>query len=62
MSHAVDMNANERVLLGSCGMYVFRSDVLKRLLETMDSRDIGRDLIPAAVETGLRVRCVCVCV
>ena len=52
----VDMDPKERVLLGSCGMYVFRTDVLKRLLSVVTSQDIGKDLIPAAVKAGLRVR------
>jgi len=64
---AVDADPEGRVLLGSCGMYVFRREVLQRMLDTSVFKDIGKDLIPAAVEAGLRVRvcacaCACVCV
>lgn len=36
-------------------MYVFRTGVLQKLLAAAGSQDMGRDLIPAAVEAGLNV-------
>eukprot|EP00798_Chlamydomonas_sp_ICE-L_P022221 gene22221-29285_t len=39
----------ERTYVGSCGIYVFKREALEKLLEDKDIKDIGRDLIPAAV-------------
>jgi len=51
----VDADPNARVLLGSCGMYIFRKDVLQQLIESADAKDIGKDLIPTAVNKGLQL-------
>lgn len=36
--------------------YVFRRDVLKKLLGTQKARDFGRELIPEAIKEGYKVR------
>ncbi len=44
--------AEEKPFLASMGIYVFRRDVLKKvLLENLLSTDFGRDIIPLAIET-----------
>ena len=50
-------DSKAKLLLGSCGMYVFRMDTLQRLLASAPSHnpDFGRDLIPLAVNAGLNV-------
>lgn len=45
----------ERAYIASCGMYVFRRDVLKKLLNGKKARDFGRELIPEAIKEGYRV-------
>lgn len=40
----------ERPYLASMGIYLFRADVLKRLLTTSDAEDFGKQIIPAAIE------------
>jgi len=44
----------DRPYLASMGVYVFRSDVLREVLEESDAEDFGGQIIPAAIE-GLRV-------
>lgn len=41
---------DERPYLASMGIYVFRMDVLVRLLEEIKGEDFGRHIIPAAIE------------
>ena len=40
----------ERPYLASMGIYVFRMDILTRLLEESDGDDFGKHIIPAAIE------------
>jgi glucose-1-phosphate adenylyltransferase len=40
----------EKPYMASMGIYVFRADVLKRVLEESDAEDFGREIIPAAIE------------
>jgi len=42
---------NERPYLASMGIYMFRMDVLIRLLEQSDGDDFGKHIIPAAIES-----------
>ncbi|MBM4466823.1 MAG: glucose-1-phosphate adenylyltransferase [Chloroflexi bacterium] len=42
---------DERPYLASMGVYVFRMDVLVRLLEESNGDDFGRHIIPAAIES-----------
>ncbi len=46
--------ASEKPYLASMGIYLFRADVLQRVLTSSDAEDFGREVIPAAIET-LRV-------
>lgn len=48
------MLGSDRPCLASMGIYVFRQDVLRKVLEESDAEDFGRQIIPAAVES-LRV-------
>mmetsp|Transcript_40314 Transcript_40314/g.89532 ORF Transcript_40314/g.89532 Transcript_40314/m.89532 type:complete len:523 (-) Transcript_40314:138-1706(-) len=49
-------NKGSRGFIGSCGMYVFNKDALKRLLrEYPKAKDFGRELIPYAIEKGYKV-------
>ena len=41
-----------RPYLGSMGIYLFRTEVLQRMLESGIGDDFGRHIIPAAVNTG----------
>ncbi|HEC34187.1 MAG TPA: glucose-1-phosphate adenylyltransferase [Chloroflexi bacterium] len=41
----------ERPYLASMGIYVFRTDILARLLEETPGDDFGGDIIPAAIES-----------
>lgn len=50
----LECGLNGGLCLASMGVYVFRQDVLRRVLEESDAEDFGRQIIPAAVET-LRV-------
>jgi glucose-1-phosphate adenylyltransferase len=45
------LGAEERPYLGSMGIYLFRKDVLIRLLEEVEGDDFGRHIIPAAIES-----------
>jgi glucose-1-phosphate adenylyltransferase len=45
---------SDRPCLASMGVYVFRQDVLRKVLEESDAEDFGKQIIPAAVE-NLRV-------
>jgi glucose-1-phosphate adenylyltransferase len=45
---------SERPCLASMGIYIFRSDVLREVLEESQAEDFGRQIIPAAIE-GRRV-------
>ncbi|KAF5827088.1 ADP-glucose pyrophosphorylase large subunit [Dunaliella salina] len=51
----VDADPNARALLGSCGMYIFRKDALQELIEDAGIKDIGKHLIPTAVNKGLQL-------
>jgi glucose-1-phosphate adenylyltransferase len=42
---------DDRPYLGSMGIYLFRKDVLIRLLEATPGDDFGRHIIPAAIES-----------
>jgi len=44
-------HGDERPYLASMGIYVFRMDVLVRLLEESNGDDFGRHIIPAAIES-----------
>ncbi|KAL6760903.1 ADP-glucose pyrophosphorylase large subunit [Haematococcus lacustris] len=45
-----------RTWVGSCGIMVFRSQALQRLLgDNVRAKDFGRDLIPAALKAGMKV-------
>ncbi len=46
---ATGINADAGSLLASMGIYVFRTEVLVRLLDEYEGDDFGRDLIPQAV-------------
>lgn len=48
-------HAEERAYIASCGMYVFRRDVLKKLLSGQKARDFGREIIPEAIKAGYKV-------
>lgn len=41
--------------LASMGIYVFRKNILKEALADLNADDFGRDILPAAVEKGLKV-------
>ena len=45
---------SDRPYLASMGVYVFRQDVLREVLEESDAEDFGKQIIPAAIE-NLRV-------
>jgi glucose-1-phosphate adenylyltransferase len=45
---------SDKPYLASMGIYVFRADVLQRVLTESDAEDFGKQIIPAAIE-GLRV-------
>ncbi len=45
----------EQVCLASMGIYLFRAEVLRSVLEASDAEDFGRGVIPAAIK-DLRVR------
>jgi glucose-1-phosphate adenylyltransferase len=44
-------HGDERPYLASMGIYVFRMDVLVRLLEEISGDDFGRHIVPAAIES-----------
>ncbi|GAX84589.1 hypothetical protein CEUSTIGMA_g12010.t1 [Chlamydomonas eustigma] len=44
-----------RAYIASCGMYIFRRDVMKDLLVGKQARDFGKELIPSAIQDGLKV-------
>jgi len=44
-------HGDERPYLASMGVYVFRMDVLVRLLEEISDEDFGKHIIPAAIES-----------
>ena len=41
---------SDRPYLGSMGIYLFRADVLREVLDESDAEDFGRQIIPAAIE------------
>jgi glucose-1-phosphate adenylyltransferase len=43
---------HERTYLASMGIYLFKVDVLERLLDEIPENDFGRNIIPAAIEEG----------
>ncbi len=45
---------SDRPYLASMGIYLFRADVLRKVLEESDAEDFGKQIIPAAIES-LRV-------
>jgi len=45
---------SDRPYLASMGIYLFRADMLRQVLEESDAEDFGNQIIPAAIET-LRV-------
>lgn len=45
-------HGDERPYLASMGVYVFRMDVLVRLLEEISDEDFGKHIIPAAIESA----------
>jgi glucose-1-phosphate adenylyltransferase len=47
--HATGIDADPGSLLASMGIYVFRTEILVRLLDEYEGDDFGRDLIPQAV-------------
>ena len=44
------MPLSDRPCLASMGIYLFRQDVLRRVLEASDAEDFGKQIIPAAIE------------
>jgi glucose-1-phosphate adenylyltransferase len=42
---------SDRPCLASMGIYIFRPDVLKDMLEESEAEDFGRQIIPAAIES-----------
>jgi glucose-1-phosphate adenylyltransferase len=42
---------SDRPCLASMGIYIFRPDVLREMLEGSDAEDFGRQIIPAAIES-----------
>jgi glucose-1-phosphate adenylyltransferase len=42
---------SDRPCLASMGIYIFRPDVLREVLEESDAEDFGRQIIPAAIES-----------
>lgn len=50
------MRAQGKIYLASMGIYIFKKEVLEQLLsEDPDATDFGKELIPAAIESGMRV-------
>jgi len=45
---------SDKPYMASMGIYLFRSDVLRKVLEESDAEDFGKQIIPAAIE-NLRV-------
>jgi len=45
----------DKPYLASMGIYVFRSDALTKMLGEESGTDFGKDIIPAAIEKGLKV-------
>jgi glucose-1-phosphate adenylyltransferase len=41
---------SDKPFLASMGIYIFRSDVLREILEESDAEDFGNQIIPAAIE------------
>ena len=48
------MPDSDRPYLASMGIYLFRADMLRKVLEESDAEDFGKQIIPAAIE-NLRV-------
>ncbi len=42
---------SDRPCLASMGIYIFRADVLREVLEESDAEDFGKQIIPAAIES-----------
>ncbi len=50
------MRAQGKIYLASMGIYIFKKEVLEQLLtEDPDATDFGKELIPTAIESGMRV-------
>jgi len=47
--NSLELDAEPGTLLASMGIYVFRSEVLRELLEGTSATDFGREVIPAAI-------------
>lgn len=45
------VSGSDKPYLASMGIYVFRADVLREVLELSDAEDFGRQIIPAAIES-----------
>lgn len=51
-----DLRAQGKIYLASMGIYIFNKEVLERMLEEdPDATDFGKELIPKAIESGMRV-------
>ena len=44
------LSDSDKPFLASMGIYIFRSDVLREILEESDAEDFGNQIIPAAIE------------
>jgi glucose-1-phosphate adenylyltransferase len=44
------LSSSDKPFLASMGIYIFRSDVLREILEESDAEDFGNQIIPAAIE------------
>jgi len=51
-----DLRAEGKIYLASMGIYIFKKEVLQKLLdEDQDAIDFGKEIIPAAINSGMRV-------
>lgn len=51
-----DLRAEGKIYLASMGIYIFKKEVLHELLdEDPDAIDFGKEIIPAAINSGMRV-------
>jgi len=46
----------DKPFVASMGLYVFKADVLKDLLKNTALLDFGRDVLPYAIDTGMKVK------
>jgi glucose-1-phosphate adenylyltransferase len=47
----ISRDDNEKPLLGSMGIYLFKTDVLNELLRELDVDDFGKEVIPSAIHS-----------